>query len=200
MTPPKKEIVRPEWPHPVDADKIGTTPLRIKISPSPEELKRLTKRMGVSEIKDLVGELTLSRDSGRNVIFISGRVRAVVTQGSVVSGKPVKSEINDSFEAWYADQDEAVSFAKAKQERLMREGAGDFPFLEESEDPEPIVDGKIDVGELAAQYLSLAINPYPRAEGEGVGGDDPLEEVRGEVYENPFAALKDWKNKPDRDE
>lgn len=200
MTPPKKDMVKPEWPHPVDADKIGTTPLRIKISPSPEELKRLTKRMGVSEIRDLVGELTLSRDSGRNVIFISGQVRASITQSSVISGKPVKSEIDESFEAWYADHDEAVSFAKAKQERLVREGAGDFPFLDESEDPEPIVDGKIDVGELAAQYLSLAINLYPRAEGESfeLAADAPKADE--EVYENPFAALKNWKNRPDKGE
>ncbi len=200
MTPPKKDIARPEWPHPVDADKIGTTPLKIRISPSPEELKRLTKRMSVTEISDLVAELVLSRDSGRNVVFVSGRVRAVVTQSSVVSGKPVKSEIDESFEAWYADHDEAVSFAKAKQERLVREGAGDFPFMEESEDPEPIVDGKIDVGELAAQYLSLAINLYPRAEGESfeLAADAP--KAGEEVYENPFAALKDWKNRQDKGE
>ena len=200
MTKSKKDNAKSEWPHLIDADKIGATPTKIRISPSPEELKRLTKRMGVSEIDGLVGELVLSRDSGRNVVFISGRVRAAVTQSSVVSGKPVKSEIDDSFEAWYADHDEAVSFAKAKQERLVREGQGDFPFLDESEDPEPIVDGKIDVGELVAQYLSLAINPYPRAEGESFGEAEPLKEAVEEVYENPFAALKDWKNRPDKGE
>jgi uncharacterized metal-binding protein YceD (DUF177 family) len=168
------------------------------ISPTPEELKRLTKRMGVSELKNLEGDLVMSRDSGRNVIFVSGQVRALVTQACVVSGKPVKSEIADSFEAWFADPEQAVSFVKAKQERLVREGLGDLPFFDESEDPEPVVDGKIDAGELVAQYLSLAIDPYPHAEGEQFEQGDDKPKSKDEVYENPFAALKDWKTKQEK--
>jgi len=199
MTRKKKEIGAPEWSYFVDADKIGNNPTKIAISPGPEELKRLTKRMGVNELKDLEAHLVMSRDSGRNVIFISGQIHADVAQSCVISGKPVKSEIRDSFEAWYADHEEAVSFAKAKQERLVREGTGDFPFLDESEDPEPIIEGKIDVGELVAQYLSLSINPYPHA--EGIEYENPAEaqkEKGSEVYENPFAALKDWKHKQEK--
>jgi hypothetical protein len=200
MTRQKKDIARPEWSHFVEADKVGPVPLKIKISPGPDELKRLAKRMALTGLKDVEGELILSRDSGRNVIFISGQVRAGVTQNSVISGKPVESQVQDSFEAWYANHEEAVSFAKAKQERLVREGQGDFPFMDESEDPEPIMDGKIDVGELVAQYLSLAIDPYPRAEGESfeLAADAP--KAAEEVYENPFAALKDWKNRQDKGE
>ena len=64
---------------------------------------------------------------------------------------------------------------------------------------EPLADGKIDAGELVAQHLSLAINPYPRASGlEGKVDiaypefdDDPggVSEER----ENPFLALAGWR-------
>jgi hypothetical protein len=53
-----------------------------------------------------------------------------------------------------------------------------MPFLDESEDPEPVIDGKIDAGELVAQYLSLAIDPYPRLEGEEYGGEGEAESHR----------------------
>lgn len=194
MTRKKKEIAAPEWSHFVEAEKIGNTPLKMTIAPGPEERKRLAKRMGLSDLPSLESDLVMSRDSGSNVIFISGQIRAMVIQNSVVSGKAVKNEIMDSFEAWYADAEQAVSFAKAKQERLTRDGQADMPFLDESEDPEPVIDGQIDVGELVAQYLSLAINPYPRAEGEKYAlGDDEPGKAPKEVAENPFAALKNWK-------
>ncbi|HQX27207.1 MAG TPA: hypothetical protein PKX38_04635 [Alphaproteobacteria bacterium] len=193
MTRKKQDIGAPEWSHFVEAEKIGNTPMKLTISPNPDERKRLAKRMGLGDLRSLESDLVMSRDSGSNIIFISGQIRAAVTQNSVVSGKAIKSEIIDSFEAWYADPEQAVSFAKAKQERLTRDGQADMPFLDESEDPEPVIDGKIDVGELVAQYLSLAVDPYPRLEGEEYGGEGAIKTQAGEPYENPFAALKDWK-------
>jgi hypothetical protein len=58
----------------------------------------------------------------------------------------------------------------------------------------------IDVGELAAQYLSLAIDPYPRsitARNMPEGNETVI--TAGE-RPNPFAALKDWKagKKPEK--
>jgi uncharacterized metal-binding protein YceD (DUF177 family) len=196
MTRKKKELSEPEWSHFVEAEKVGTTPLKMTIGPGPEERKRLAKRIGVAELTSLESDVVMSRDAGSNVIFVSGQIRANVVQASVVSAKPVKGEILDSFEAWFADKDQAVSFAKAKQERLTKEGQNDLPFLDESEDPEPVVNGMVDVGELVAQYLSLAINPYPRLEGEHYKyGDDEKSKAPKEVADNPFAALKDWKKK-----
>ncbi len=203
MAKRKNETPMPEWSHMVEAEKVGTTPLKMTISPNADELKRLTKRLALTELRRLEADVAMSRDSGSNVIFISGQIRAEVTQASVVSAKPMKSEIIDSFEAWFADEDKAVSFARAKQERLTRDGQAEMPFLDESEDPEPIVDGKIDVGELVAQYLSLAIDPYPRAEGEEFAQESSGKagkKGKDEVYENPFAALKEWKNKQDKGE
>ncbi|MGB4058070.1 MAG: DUF177 domain-containing protein [Alphaproteobacteria bacterium] len=203
MTKKKKESAVPEWSHFVVADKIGGIPTKLALAPGVEERKRLARRAGVSDLKSLEADLTMSRDTGSNVIFISGTLTADVVQHSVISNKPVKSTVTDSFEAWYADPNQAVSFVRAKQERLAREGqAGETPILDENEDPEPILDGKIDVGELVAQYLCLAIDPYPQLEGENFASGD--EKVTGKdgshVYENPFAALKNWKRKQEKEE
>jgi hypothetical protein len=71
-------------------------------------------------------------------------------------------------------------------------------MLEEYEDPEPLVDGKVDVGELASQYLSLAIDPYPHAPGVEPVGEDPEIELKRDK-ENPFAALQALKKENDQD-
>ena len=34
---------------------------------------------------------------------------------------------------------------------------------DDQEPPEQLIDGRVDVGELATEYFSLAIDPYPRS-------------------------------------
>ena len=73
---------------------------------------------------------------------------------------------------------------------------GETPIINEQEDPEKIIGGKIDLGEVVTQHLSLAIDPYPHKEGVKYEyGDDEPEKVPEAFKNNPFAALKDWKSK-----
>ncbi len=105
--------------------------------------------------------------------------------------------IEEKFESWYSDEDQVVSLPRVRrvQQQGMRTDA-ELEILGEEEDPEPVIDGTIDVGELAAQHLALAIDLYPRSEAvrsaaEGEEGEEAVF-TAGERT-NPFAALKDWK-------
>lgn len=189
----KSGATNPEWSFPVDAEKITTNPLRIMIKPTPEERKALAVRFGVTSLDLLQAEMSFVREAGKTTIHATGSFEAQLKQSCVVTGAPVSSRIEEEFESWFADRQQAVPLAKIRKERMVEKGHVEMPMIPEHEDPEPVIDGKIDAGELVAQFLSLAINPYPRAEGlkeetvEVVHADKPLE--------NPFAALKDWKNK-----
>ena len=112
----------------------------------------------------------------------------------MVTGEPVPAEITDDFEAWFIDQDKAVSFAKIRQDKLKANSHAEMPILEERDDPESLLDGQIDLGEQVVQFLSLSLNPYPHAE----GADYPLKEgdreAMSDIRKNPFAVLKDWKD------
>ena len=59
--------------------------------------------------------------------------------------------------------------------------------------PEPLVDGKIDVGEVVAQFLAVAMNPYPRKDGAKVA--DVVKSEDEEERPNPFAKLAGLKDK-----
>ena len=189
----------PEWSFLIDADKISATPSTYAIHPGPEERKALAKRLGIRALKDLNATLELVREPGKMTIHAQGSFTATVQQDCVVSGKLVESEIQDRFEAWYADPGKAVSLMKARHEKLLQKGNIEMPILDESEDPEPLVEGHVDAGELVTQYLSLAINPYPHAEGVVYehGDEDPIPGPAR--LDNPFAALKEWKDKRNKD-
>jgi len=106
-----------------------------------------------------------------------------------------KFSAQEEFEGWFADKDAAVSLAKVRKEKMIEKGKTELPILEERDDPEPIVEGMIDLGELCVQHLSLAINPYPHAEGVEYEHGDDAAQGEGFSFKNPFAALKDWKAK-----
>ena len=55
-------------------------------------------------------------------------------------------------------------------------------------DAEPLLGDIIDMGEIAAQALALALDPYPRAKGVRVPGVMTEDEAR--AASSPFAGLK----------
>ena len=68
--------------------------------------------------------------------------------------------------------------------------------LGDVDQPEPIVKGIIDLGELVAQYLSAALPLYPRKEGVQYEGNSDLTPVSQE--NNPFLQLKETLKNPNK--
>ncbi len=189
-----EKIVPQEWPYIINSDDVVSKPMRLTISPDELQKKALCKRMALVAIDMLSAELELERNPGNRIIHVRGRLRVHLKQKCIVSLEPVEESIDEEFEGWFADPLQAVSFAKAKRERLNPQDLQEQPILEEQEDPEPIIDGKIDLGEFTAQFFSLSLNPYPRAAGSEFASAKLAKEDEPEgIYDNPFAALKDWK-------
>ncbi len=183
-----------EWSHFIESEKIGLKPMTIALELEHNNLPQLCKRLGLHSINDLRADLTLVRNQINKVIHIEGRIQATIEQECVVTMEPVSEQVSDEFEAWFAEPSQAVSFTKAKRERMSLKEQDEQPIIEEFDDPEAVIDGKIDLGELVTQHLSLALNPYPRAESAEFGEKNVgLEDAPDGTYDNPFAALKDWK-------
>ena len=188
------EAPTPEWSVLVDAQTVTTTPQKTRIAASEEERKALCARLGLNNISSLSADVTLYREKG-SVIHVNGLMKANVMQACSITTDPVQTQIEETFEGWFADQDRIVMLAKARHERLGRMTDSEIPILDESEDPEPLVNGMIDIGELVVQHLSLAVDSFPRRRGledaeiVDVSAGDPAALVR----RNPFEALKNWK-------
>lgn len=194
MSKAKNTIAETEWSYFYNADAMNGSREVVKISPNAEEARRLSLRLGLISLDKLEAELVIAHKPGDVAYHITVKYKADLTQACAVTLEPVKTQLEDEFEAWFADPEGPVSFVKLKHERQVQKAQEELPILEEKDDPEAIIDGKIDLGELVTQYLSLGIDPYVRAEGvvlqvkaEPEGPNEP------DLIKNPFAALKDWK-------
>ena len=136
------------------------------------------------------------------MLKIEGSLCADVRQECSISLEEVGSHIEDEFFAWYADYSKAASFTRAQHEMQAQVGMKEKQIMEESDDPEPMINGQVDLADLVCQYLSLAINPYVRSEKASETSGTYLEDshntgggAAGTLKLNPFAALKDWRPK-----
>lgn len=189
MTAPS---AKPEFSHIVIADKVTTGGQYEVVSATPEECAALAARFDLIGIDHLRAKLRLRRVRGE-FIKVTGELEAAVTQRCVVSLEPVPATLAEDFSAMFAP-DHLIPKEEDDPE------ADHFQYLGAEEDfPEPMPGGRIDIGELVAQNLSLVLDPYPRAPGveftpiledydpetDGVEGALPAEPPR----QNPFAAL-----------
>lgn len=185
-----------EWSEFVDADEISKKPMT-KVISIPEKNKNLvSKRLGIVSIEELVATVQLERNTVNQTIYANGELTAKLTQNCIVTAEPIEEEVKGDFEGWFANTTQAVSFEKVRRERLSQKEQEDLPIMDESDDPEPIVEGKIDIGELVVQNLSLIMNPYPKKQGVRLGLETAEDQENDDYdYSNPFAKLKDWKGK-----
>lgn len=142
----------PEFSRLVDATKIDAT---FHIEANTQECEALAKRLGILAVKALTADLTLTATSSGDVL-VKGTFTGAVEQACVVTLDPVPESHTEEVEALYSKNavvDESQSI----------DGLGDVLFGPDL--PEPIVNGKIDLGELVVQHLSLSLDPYPRTKG-----------------------------------
>jgi uncharacterized metal-binding protein YceD (DUF177 family) len=192
----KGELPTPEWSHNIEADKAGIEIVDIEFSPPLESIAPLCKRLNIDSLESCLARIKFKRQQGNLVVYVQGEIEAAISQRCVKTLAPVVSKIQEPFEAWFSDPAQAVSLNKVRQMRDTEKHQGEAPMMEEEDDPEPIIDGQIDVGELATQFLSLAINPYPYAEGVRQDGEEEgIIAIIPEERRNPFAALRDLKTK-----
>lgn len=207
---------KPEWSFTVQVDDLSTAPAHYKITADEDTCQGLAERYGIVAVDAASAHLTLMRERGGSVIHITGTVSADVVQECVVTLDPIAAHVTDDIEAYFTDRRDVVPFARAKAQRAAQKGTPiEVELIDEAAEPEQVVGGLIDLGEVAAQFLSLALDPYPRrvnlvealpilgiADREGVvfgtdedhGVEDGNAPSRTPGEDSPFAALKGWKD------
>jgi uncharacterized metal-binding protein YceD (DUF177 family) len=159
--------------------------IRIDVAADPKECAALAERFGLQSIETLSASGHVRQRPGQRW-HLSATLQARVVQTCVVTLEAVAQGVEDRI---------VLDFAAAQPK--------DEPDLDLSaEDAEPLPeDGRIDVGEIVAQHLYLALDPFPRAPGAAwpagaaeaaqdspaapPGREGPAEERRP----SPFAAL-----------
>lgn len=141
-----------EFSRTIDISKIGETPEHIHWKATDVECTALQKRLILRGLKDFIVDYDMKRMHDRRVFQVIGTVQAHVVQECVVSLEDAPSDVKDTFTVYlkpykpHSTEPEDISL---EDEDVIEYQLGD----------------KIDLGEIATQYLSLALDPYPHAPG-----------------------------------
>ena len=162
----------PEFPRPFELAALNDGPVTLDLSATAAERSALAARFDLPAIADLTATATVTRRIDGTVV-VQGRLSATVTQICVVSLDPFESRIEDAFETLFMPDADAPA----------------DPLLSDPEevDVEPLDGDRLDLGELVAQHLTLALDPHPRKPGVEL---EARADETGPGEPGPFADLK----------
>jgi len=165
-----------EFSRPLAIEDIRPEGTRLELEADPEERRRLAERFDLLSLDRLVAHLLVTRGASGIPIRVSGRLEASVVQRCVVTLDPVASEIREPVEAEYGPASD--------------DGPEEVVHFDQPDPPEPLEGDSLELGELVAQHLSVALDPYPRK--QGAPPLDWVEPARAEGRadpDNPFSVL-----------
>ncbi len=160
----------------VRVDALPREGQTVTIEASPVEREALASLYKLPAIAALTATLRVE-PAGRGGARVTGAVHGELTQICVVTLEPFAATVDEPVEVRFAPQEEEDSARRAARETLT------FSLADE-DDPDPVIDGKIDLGALTAEFFALGLDPYPRK--PGVEFAAPAET---RPPNSPFAAL-----------
>jgi len=165
-----------EFARPQRVDTIGDDARTIEVDADAQERAALAKRFDLIGIERLTGKFTIRRDAAG--IVAEGRVEAAVTQACSITGDPLPVTV---------DEPVALRFVAEEDSGQDEVELGDSDI-----DVIPHDGGTIDLGEVAAETMALALDPFPR----GPNAEVVLKEagVLSEEQAGPFGVLAGLKD------
>jgi uncharacterized metal-binding protein YceD (DUF177 family) len=159
------------WSVPVRLDEVPESGSQVELAADAAVRAALARAAGVEAIPRLEARFDVVR-KGRDGLHVTGRVSATVRQSCVVTLEPVENEVDEAVD---------LTFVAGEGDARMTTGAED---LAAHEAPDVLVNGTVDLGAIASEFLILGIDPYPRKAGAvftAPASDD--------AADHPFAAL-----------
>ena len=176
----------------VDLDRMGPSGAALDIVASDGERAALVRRFGFLGLPAFSARATIDRRPGGQIV-VEGRLRGKVVQACILTLDPVAQDLDETFR---------IVFKQGLAEERDPE-SGEALISARADAPEPLTGNLLDVGEIVAEQLSLAADPYPRRAGAKL--EDVLPRPRhggrpnrAEQRRHPFAGLAALRDKPRR--
>ncbi len=159
-------------------EDLGEDDVAIALQSTEEERAALARRFDVAAIDSFSADARLARRQG-GVVALTLTIRARLTQTCVISLEPFESAIEETVERLFAP---AGAVPGQPEDGVVQ-------VDEDAEPPEPLAGFEIDLGEVAAEQLGLAIDPYPKRPGVVFGRAEFRGLSEPGPDESPFAVL-----------
>lgn len=166
----------------VRIDKLPASGRSLNVDADEATRAAIANAMNVLSVERFVAQLTISPLRGG--LRALGHLDASVTQASVVSFEAVPETISEDIDR--------VFMPAPRDHQAPAPGSEVFVDLEDDDFPDHIDGPEVDLSALLLETLALALDPYPKHDGEsleqlGVALDAPKE--------GPFAKLAALKGK-----
>lgn len=161
--------------HTVSIADLPPHGLDVELKPDEATCAALARHAGVGAVSGLVARLHLAHEAGDGV-HVTGRLEATVRQTCGVTLDPFDAPLREEIDVHFAPPGSYVPDETDEEN--------------EQDPPDEIVDGRIDVGALVAEFLTLGVDPYPRK--PGAVFEPPAEDP---AAASPFAGLSRLKDK-----
>lgn len=175
------EINGKEFSRIVAVERINNISAEYNIEANQKEREELSSRFSLVSMKHLKAHFVISRAEESSGYLIKGKVFSEIIQSCSVTLVDVPATLEVTVEVI------------ACKQRAIESGT-EAHLLDLEEDDVECIDenGCVDIGEIASQYLSLDLDPYPRAAGLPIleGKDEPND--KPDVI-NPFLVLQKLK-------
>lgn len=166
----------------VRIDKLPTAGRSVSVNADEATRARIAEDMKLLAVESFEADLTVAPFRGG--LRAQGSLKARIVQASIVSFEPVPQNIDEEVDR--------VFLPVGQTAKAPAPGTEIFIDLEDDDFPDHIDGSEVDLSALLIETLALAIDPYPRRDGEDLAaiGIDATEDDSG-----PFAALRGLKDK-----
>lgn len=168
------------WP--VHVARLPKKGMAVTVEADAEQRAALAAVHGLREVVRFVAGLEVApwREGG---VRVSGRVVADIVQDCVVTLEPVEATVDEAVEAMFVPEGSKLAVpARSAEGEILLDAEGD-------DAPEVFSGDTVDVGQLAEEFFSLGIDPYPRKTGATLAASDGSEQKRGPLHDK-LAQLK----------
>jgi len=175
---------RPPFSRALRVDRLPARRSEQAIEADAAECAAIADAFALQAVEALAARIELEPIGRRGVVRLDGRLTARVVQTCGVTLAPVPAEVESRFQLRFAPPEE------------IDEETGEIEIAyADSDPPDPIEGGEIDLGQVVLEQLALALDPFPRAPGAVFQPpvDDDLP-AAGETG-GPFARLAQLRQK-----
>jgi hypothetical protein len=172
---------------PLAVADIPARGLDITVEADAQERASIAAAFELSAVLSLVGRYHVG--ASKKGAHAAGKIEARIRQVCVVSLEPFEASIEEPVDLAFAPE-------PPRHDARAPRGGEITVSLEDEDPPEPIINGKIDLGAVTLEFLALGLDPYPRKPGVELAQEIAGTEIADEEKPpSPFSVLASFAGK-----
>lgn len=165
--------------YPIIIDELTPSEKKYSLKANNQDLAYLKEILKVEDVKSFSAEIRVKYNKKEHLLNVWGKVDADLVLQSVIS--------LENFAKTYSPEFSVVYDTKASLKEIKELDIDIY-----DDEPDIIIGGKLDLGQVAIEQLALVMEDNPRQEGEVFVFESEFDEEDTEAL-NPFNVLKKLK-------